>query len=126
MTREEFFNALNSGAKWDVGVSIARTNPLPLDANSVFESEEALSNYVRTNALAYPGQVVVVLGVNEEQHTFVKVAVIESVGASGTTKELAVSSGSNADIDKIIADINKKINGILDGTTAVAKATEPT
>ena len=123
MTREEFFNALNSGAKWDVGVSIARTNPLPLDANSVFESEEALSNYVRTNALAYPGQVVVVLGVNEEQHTFVKVAVIESVGASGTTKELAVSSGSNADIDKIIADINKKINGILDGTTAVAKAT---
>lgn len=123
MTREEFFNALNSGAKWDVGVSIARTNPLPLDANSVFESEEALSNYVRTNALAYPGQVVVVLGANEEQHTFVKVAVIESVGASGTTKELAVSSGSNADIDKVIADINKKINGILDGTTVVAKAT---
>ena len=123
MTREEFFNALNSGAKWDVGVSIARTNPLPLDANSVFESEEALSNYVRTNALAYPGQVVVVLGVNEEQHTFVKVAVIESVGVSGTTKELAVSSGSNVDIDKVIADINKKINGILDGTTAVAKAT---
>lgn len=123
MTREEFFNALNSGAKWDVGVSIARTNPLPLDANSVFESEEALGNYVRTNALAYPGQVVVVLGVDEEQHTFVKVAVIESVGASGTTKELAVSSGSNADIDKVIADINKKINGILDGTTVVAKAT---
>lgn len=123
MTREEFFNALNSGAKWDVGVSIARTNPLPLDANSVFESEEALSNYVRTNALAYPGQVVVVLGANEEQHTFVKVAVIESVGTSGTTKELAVSSGSNADIDKVIVDINKKINGILDGTTVVAKAT---
>ena len=123
MTREEFFNALNSGAKWDVGVSIARTNPLPLDANSVFESEEALSNYVRTNALAYPGQVVVVLGANEEQHTFAKVVVIESVGASGTTKELAVSSGSNADIDKVIADINKKINGILDGTTVVAKAT---
>lgn len=123
MTREEFFNALNGGAKWDVGVSIARTNPLPLDANSVFESEEALGNYVRTNALAYPGQVVVVLGVNEEQHTFVKVAVIESVGASGTTKELAVSSGSNVDIDKVIADISKKINGILDGTTVVAKAT---
>ena len=123
MTREEFFNALNSGAKWDVGVSIARTNPLPLDANSVFESEEALGNYVRTNALAYPGQVVVVLGVDAEQHTFVKVAVIESVGASGTTKELAVSSGSNVDIDKVIADINKKISGILDGTTVVAKAT---
>lgn len=122
MTREEFFNALNSGAKWDVGVSIARTNPLPLDANSVFESEEALSNYVRTNALAYPGQVVVVLGVDEEQRTFVKVAVIESVGAAGTTKELAVSSGSSADIDKVIADINKKISGILDGTTIVPKA----
>ena len=34
MTRDEFFNKLEAGAKWDVGVAIARTNPLPLDANS--------------------------------------------------------------------------------------------
>ena len=38
MTREEFFNKLEAGAKWDVGVSIARTNPLPLDANEIFKS----------------------------------------------------------------------------------------
>ena len=29
MTREEFFDKLNNGAKWDVGVAINRTNPLP-------------------------------------------------------------------------------------------------
>ena len=38
MTREEFFDKLNNGAKWDVGVAINRTNPLPLDANEIFDS----------------------------------------------------------------------------------------
>ena len=65
MTREEFFNKLNNGAKWDVGVAINRTNPVPLDANSVFESLDALTTYATTNALAYPGQVVSVLGESE-------------------------------------------------------------
>ena len=40
--RENFFDSLSKGAKWDVGVSINRTNPLPLDQYSVFESETAL------------------------------------------------------------------------------------
>ena len=52
MTREEFFEKLTNGAKWDVGVAINRTNPVPLDANSVFESLDALTTYATTNALA--------------------------------------------------------------------------
>lgn len=118
MTREEFFAALNKGAKWDVGVSIARTNPLPLDANSVFETEQALTNYITTNALAYPGQLVVILG-----DTFIKVGVIHTVGESGGYKELAVSSGSTSDIDTIVNGINDKITKIINGTTVVGKAT---
>lgn len=58
--RDDFFTALNKGAKWDVGVSINRTNPLPLDVNSVFASKEALDTYV-AGAFAYPGQVVAVV-----------------------------------------------------------------
>lgn len=119
MTREEFFKALQGGAKWDVGVSIARTNPLPLDANEIFESVDALDSYIKTNALAYPGQVVVVLGTDK-----VEVCVVTSVGEHGTYKELAVSSSQGgADIDSLIADLNSKITKIIDGTTIVGKAT---
>ncbi len=55
--REDFFSALTKGAKWDVGVSINRTNPLPLDQYSVFESETKLDEYIG-GAFAYPGQIV--------------------------------------------------------------------
>ena len=61
--RDDFFTALTNGAKWDVGVSINRTNPLPLDVNSVFASKEALDTYV-AGAFAYPGQVVAVVEEN--------------------------------------------------------------
>ena len=60
MTREEFFNKLKTGAKWDVGVAINRTNPVPLDANEIFESIATMETYIKSNALAYPGQIVVV------------------------------------------------------------------
>ena len=62
--RDDFFTALSKGAKWDVGVSIARTNPLPLDANSVFESFADLETYCG-GVLAYVGQPVAVVGENE-------------------------------------------------------------
>lgn len=61
MTREEFFNSLKNGAVWDVGVSINRTNPRPLDKNSVFETYADLETYA-AGVLAYPGQVVAVVG----------------------------------------------------------------
>lgn len=51
MTREEFFAAKNKGALWDVGVSINRTNPLPLDKNAVFDTYE--------NALTYAEELVI-------------------------------------------------------------------
>lgn len=61
--RDKFFDDLAKGARWDVGVSIARGNPLPLDAYSVFESFEDLETYV-AGVLAYPGQVVAVVNEN--------------------------------------------------------------
>ena len=61
MTYKELFENLKKGAKWDIGVSINRTNPLPLDQYSIFESLEALQTYATSNAVAYPGQIVAVL-----------------------------------------------------------------
>lgn len=64
MTKTDFFDKLRKGAKWDVGVSIARGNPLPLDANSVFASLEDANTYIN-GVLAYPGQFVAVVGEGE-------------------------------------------------------------
>lgn len=61
--RDDFFAAKAKGSLWDVAVSIKRGNPLPIDADSVFESYSALETYA-SDVLAYPGQVVAV--VNED------------------------------------------------------------
>lgn len=60
MTREEFFNKKAAGALWDVGVSIKRGNPLPLDADSVFASLADAQAYV-DGVLSYPGQLLAVV-----------------------------------------------------------------
>ena len=58
--RDDFFAAKAKGSLWDVAVSIKRGNPLPLDADSIFESYSALETYA-AGVLAYPGQVVAVV-----------------------------------------------------------------
>lgn len=90
MTREEFFNKLKTGAKWDVGVAINRTNPVPLDANEIFESVAMMETYIKSNALAYPGQIVVVLGDTETAAYLVNAVGGEGKGYS----KLAATTGS--------------------------------
>ena len=58
--RDDFFAAKAKGSLWDVAVSIKRGNPLPLDADSIFESYAALETYA-ADVLAYPGQLVAVV-----------------------------------------------------------------
>ena len=111
MTREEFFNKLNAGAKWNVGVSIARTNPLPLDANEIFESVEKMEEYIATNLLAYPGQLVVVLGTNETAAYLVK-----TVGGNGKgySKLMGIEDYKNIAENTVIEpQIASYINGLI-------------
>lgn len=58
----KFFEALldPKAATWSAGVSFNRSNPLPLDKWSVFQSMEKAVEYAETNAVAYPGQVIAV------------------------------------------------------------------
>ena len=58
---DKFFADLAKGASWAAGVSFQRSNPLPLDKYSVFNSLEAAETYATTNAVAYPGQVIAVI-----------------------------------------------------------------
>mgnify|MGYP004616044465 CR=1 FL=1 len=120
MTREEFFEKLNNGAKWDVGVAINRTNPVPLDANSVFESLDALTTYATTNALAYPGQVVSVLGMEE-----IAAYLIKTTGEGALISKLAASSTSG-DIADDVAKLQTQVANIINGTQVVGAATKAT
>lgn len=60
VTRNQaFFDELlsPSAAKWSAGVAFDRSNGLPLDQWSVFQSEAKATEYL-SNAKAYPGQVI--------------------------------------------------------------------
>lgn len=120
MTREEFFEKLTNGAKWDVGVAINRTNPVPLDANSVFESLDALTAYATTNALAYPGQVVSVLGTEE-----IAAYLIKTTGEGALISKLAASSASG-DISADVEALKTQVANIINGTQVVGAATKAT
>lgn len=91
MTREELFKNLKAGARWDVGVSINRSNSLPLDANSIFESYTAAAAYASKDATriaeygflnnAYIGQIIAVIEdktVGEETVTTVGIYYIDA------------------------------------------------
>lgn len=107
MTREEFFSKLNAGAKWDVGVAIARTNPLPLDANEIFDSVASMETYIKSNALAYPGQIVVVLGETETA-----AYLINTVGGQGKGySKLAATTGSG-DVGEELAALANRVSAL--------------
>lgn len=107
MTREEFFDKLNNGAKWDVGVAINRTNPLPLDANEIFDSIASMEGYIKSNALAYPGQIVVVLGETETA-----AYLVNAVGGEGKGyTKLAATTGSG-DVGEELTKLVQRVSAI--------------
>lgn len=67
--RDTFFDSKAVGSLWDVAVSLKRGNPLPIDADSVFESEAKLVEYIgdKVTTVAYPGQVVAVVNADSTQ-----------------------------------------------------------
>lgn len=93
--RDDFFAALTAGARWDVGVSIKRANPLPLDDKSVFETYAKLEEYA-AGVLAYPGQLVAVVNENSTDIYYLdQNLAIKPVGVipTGDGKSIAVTDG---------------------------------
>ncbi len=117
MTRDEFFTALQNGAKWDIGVSINRTNPVPIDSKSVFQTYELLETYAETDPTAHPGQIVAVVGVSE-----VSAYLITSTGEGAVIQKLAASSASG-DIEQDVIQLQTQVANIISGTQVVARAT---
>lgn len=106
MTREEFFNSLNTSTKWDVGVAINRNNPLPLDASSIYESLEALQTYAQTSPTVYVGQFCAVV-----TDTEVAAYQITKIGEGAEVVKLAATDTSG-DIVSDISNLNSKISAL--------------
>lgn len=119
MTYKELFENLKNGAKWDIGVSISRTNPLPLDQYSIFESLDALNTYAASNAVAYPGQIVAVLttGGTEEEPTYTAEAyIIKAVGDGANVMKLA-STTASGDVSADIANLQSAVSTLQNDIT---------
>jgi hypothetical protein len=121
MTRDEFFTNKENGALWDVGVSINRTNPLPLDSNAVFQSYEEAVTYAK-GVLAYPGQFIAVVGASEVSGYLITVAGDEDA----TLVKLAQTTASGdlaADVAKLQTQVASIITEIGKAATDTTDAT---
>lgn len=108
MTRDEFFDKKNKGALWDVGVSINRTNPLPLDRFAVFADMASLKTYV-SGVLSYPGQIVAIVGENSVDAYLLTAAGAETAGNEESAIKKLASTTTTGDVVADIADIKSKL-----------------
>ena len=110
MTRQEFFEMKAAGALWDVGVSINRTNPLPLDKNAVFESYDDPLTYAQ-GVLAYPGQFIAVVAEDNSVTGYI----ITVAGGAGAKLQMLAATTASGDVGKDLADLAAKV-GTLETT----------
>lgn len=104
MTRQEFFNLKAAGALWDVGVSINRTNPLPLDKNAVFESYDAALTYAK-GVLSYPGQFIAVVS----EDSSVTGYIITVAGGDGATLQKLAAQTATGDVVADLAALTTRV-----------------
>lgn len=104
MTRQEFFEMKAAGALWDVGVSINRTNPLPLDKNAVFESYDAALAYAQ-GVLSYPGQFIAVVAEDGSVTGYI----ITVAGGAGATMQKLAAQTSTGDVVADLAALTTRV-----------------
>lgn len=107
MTRQEFFEMKAAGALWDVGVSINRTNPLPLDKNAVFESYDAALAYAQ-GVLAYPGQFIAVVAEDNSVTGYI----ITVAGGAGATMQKLAAQTATGDVVADLAALTTRVGAL--------------
>ncbi len=107
MTRQEFFELKAAGALWDVGVSINRTNPLPLDKNAVFASLEEAQTYAQ-GVLAYPGQFIAVVAEDNSVTGYI----ITVAGGAGATLQKLAAQTSSGDVVADLAALTNRVGAL--------------
>ena len=107
MTRQEFFDMKAAGALWDVGVSINRTNPLPLDKNAVFASYDEALTYAK-GVLSYPGQFIAVVA----EDSSVTGYMITVAGGSGATLQKLAAQTATGDVVADLAALATRVGSL--------------
>ena len=97
------WDGINNGAKWDAGVVFNRTNALPLDKFSVFDSLTAAQDYAMNNAIDYPGQIITVVDEEQDKVTAYKIETNGEISAvappiSIVVDDLPLSAGTGIEI----------------------------
>lgn len=108
VTREKLFDTIANGAAWDAGVVFNRTNGIPIDKFSVFQTYELAAQYALTNPVAYPGQIIAVVPETGETTGYI-------ILADGTLMKLATSNSLvslAADIEALTTALQNSITGI--------------
>ena len=113
---ENFFSELLSpkAAKWSAGVAFDRSNGLPLDQWSVFQTKTAAEEYL-SNSKAYPGQVIAYAEADGSM-----TACVLSQNAEGTAltlKQIGIIPSGDAKTIEVTADGQISIYGFGDATT---------
>lgn len=94
--RSKLLDTIENGAYWGAGVTFQRSNAVPLEKYSIFESLEKAQEYALTNPVAYPGQIVAV--VPEEGKSVAYIIMgdgsLEAVGSETMTRATAEQDGT--------------------------------
>ena len=107
MTRQEFFEMKAAGALWDVGVSINRTNPLPLDKNAVFASYDEALTYAK-GVLSYPGQFIAVVAEDGSVTGYI----ITVAGGAGATMQKLAAQTATGDVVADLAALTTRVGAL--------------
>lgn len=110
MTTQEFLTSLANGSTWSAGVAFKRSNPLPIDKYSVFAKEADVDTYIKTNAVAYPGQIVASLQ-SAAGADAIAVYVITAVGTDGKKVQLASTT--------VTGDVTADLNALSETVTQI-------
>ena len=113
---ESFFAELLSpkAAKWSAGVAFDRSNGLPLDQWSVFQTKTAAEEYL-SNSKAYPGQVIAYAEADGSMTACVLSQNTE--GTALTLKPIGIIPSGDAKTIDVTADGQISIYGFGDATT---------
>lgn len=122
----DFFTSLNDpkAAMWSAGVAFNRSNPLPLDKWSVFQTKALAEEYASTNAVAYPGQVI---AVHNETDGIMEVYVLSEIILEDNSTILGLQEmAGKIEVDNNSINFNEE-TGLLEisGFKGAAHATLP-
>jgi hypothetical protein len=107
--RTKLFDSIANGAAWDAGVVFNRTNAIPIDKFSVFDSYENAVIYATTNPVAYPGQLIAVVPEDDRARSYIILS-DNTLKEIGVDIDLAPLEARLAELESVLQNSIKEIS----------------